>query len=82
MLRIVYSSLASITLYWYNCHNHSIIPISQPKNLNQRSKQSKVMVLERGIARIQIQAVSFSTTSISIEATAVNDSEAITSVGM
>ena len=40
------------------------------------------MVLERGIARIQIQAVSFSTTSISIEATAVNDSEAITSVGM
>ena len=58
------------------------MPISQPKKLSQKSKQSKVMVLEGGIATIQIQAVSFSTTSIPIRATAVNDSEAVTSVGM
>ena len=40
------------------------------------------MVLERGIAKIQTQAVSFSTTSISIWATAGNESEAMASVGM
>ena len=46
------------------------------------SKRFKVMVLERGIAKIQTQAVSFSTTGISIWATAGNESEAMASVGM